>query len=58
MTAPEVNPQLTTQDIDNIIAFLGRVELKGSEARVYVGLEMKLAVLRRVLSAETPETTE
>lgn len=57
MNPPEIqqmSPELTAVDIDNLIALLGRVELKGSEAKVYVGLEMKLAVLKRTLAPQAP----
>ncbi len=46
-----LSPQdLTADDIDNLMRLLGRVELKGAEARVYVGLELKLAAMRKGLT--------
>lgn len=43
---------LTVQDINNLFGFLGRVDLKGSEAQIYAQLENKLVILQKKLVEE------
>ncbi len=43
---------LDATDVDNLQKLLGRVELKGSEARIYVGLELKLNAIKQAVIAE------
>lgn len=52
-TPAEAAP-LTTQDINNILNIMSRVDLKGNEAHAYVTCDMKLRVMLKQLEALQP----
>lgn len=49
--------ELNLQDIQNILTFMGRVDMKGGEAHAYVTAEVKLKMMQQRLQNEGPAKT-
>jgi len=44
--------EISLQDVQNILTFMGRADLKGGEAHAYVTAEMKLKMMAQRLKSD------